>query len=922
MKSKGNVVAKRLVSTGSSLAIGIALSTASFASAVQAQEAGDTSDNVTEGETIVVTGSRLPSGNAQSPQPISSLGEEAFEATGALTVSEAIAELPQLGDALEGGSSINALNSGFGVGTQTVNLRGLGANRTLVLVNSRRHVGGDVGTSAVDLATIPSALVERIDVVTGANSAVYGADAVTGVVNVVLKSDYDGTEISGRYGITSEGDGQEFALSAVHGGSFGNGEYIFAAEYSKQNEIVGADRSFSQFDGSAATGLSDVNNGSGVNPGGLFAFSGGGVGGFNAAGQFTQPFAERFQRVPFRSLQDDTERLIISGRGSVDLSADITGFAEATWANTKVNVQFDPQLAIFSDAGFASSGTAGFRFPSATAVLQPDLGGTLRPITRRFLEFGPRRAEIDRTLFRLAAGLDGDWSAGKWHFSYQYGQVDADQTDFNTIDKFRLVSAIDPAECATISGCQFVDLFGRGTIDPASLDFVSDDLVSSSKSEQHSILAYISGDAFDLPAGSIGYVLGAEFRDESATVRPNDGLIAITNPITGTGLVGAKGTRTFFGDTDGGYNVLEGFAEARIPLFADADLGLSARVSDYSTVGTEFTWGANFDWQIVDALRLRTSYGRATRAPNILELFAPEQVATAAIADPCDTQTDAGAPLTQAAGCSNFVSATYNPTDLDQQIRGVSGGNPDLDSETADTFTIGAVLTLGRTATLSVDYFDISLDNVLAPAFSAQATLNRCISTQDPFFCDNVERGANDFVTSVRSEQVNLARESVAGIDVVLQLLFPLGDGDLSLNANWTHLTERDRQVNDEVAVEDLVGRIDNLKNRIRTTLAYEGGPVRFGTTLRYLDGGVQSISADPTVALGNDVPSRTYVDLFASFDLNETIAFNAGIENVFDESAPIVTDLFENNGSADTVASGIYDIRGTFFYIGATARF
>lgn len=925
MRSDLKNISNWLTSGGSRLALGIALASA-ICTPLHAQDEGANNtpqnDDASEGGAIIVTGSRLPAGNAEAPQPITSLGEEAFEATGALTVAEALAELPQLGDALEGGSSINALNSGFGVGTETINLRGLGANRTLVLVNNRRHVGGDVGTSAVDLATIPSALVERIDVVTGANAAVYGADAVTGVVNVILKSDFDGTEISGRIGTTAEGDGEEYSLSLVHGGTSGSAEYVVAAEYSKQEPILGADRNFAQFDGSAVTGLSEPGNGSGVNPGGLFAFSGGGTGGFDPSGTFTQPFAERFQRAPFRSLQDETERLIISGRGSFDFSDSATAFAEATWANTKVDVQFDPQLAIFSDAGFASSGTAGFRFPTAPTVNQPALGGTLRASTRRFLEFGPRRTEIDRTLFRVATGVDGDWTGGQWHLSYQYGQVQADQTDFNTIDKFRLVTAIDPVACAATNGCQFVDIYGRGSINPASLDFVSDDLVSTSKGEQHVITAYANGEAFELPNGPIQYLLGIEFRDESAVIRPNDGLIAIPNPNGGAGLVGAKGTRTFFGDTNGGFDVFEGFAEARLPLWSGADLGLSGRVSDYSTVGTEFTYGLNFDWQVIDQLRFRTSYGRATRAPNVLELFAPEQVSTATIADPCDTQTDAGAPLSQAAGCSTFVGPNFNPTDLQQQIRGVSGGNPNLDSETADTFTIGAVATFGRSVTLSVDYFDISLEDVLAPAFSAQATLDRCVSTQDAFFCDNVTRDGSGIVTAIRSEQVNLAQESVAGIDVALQLLFPLGNGDLAFNANLTHLTERDRQVNDEVAVEDLVGRVDNLENRLRATLSYEDESFRFGATVRHLDSAVQSVTADPAVAVGNDVPSRTYVDLFGSFNLTDTIEINAGVENLFDEQPPIVTDLFENNGSADTVASGIYDIRGTFFFVGAKARF
>ena len=876
-----------------------------------------------DSDEIIVTGSRIvkPS-NANSPQPLVALDESAFEETGALTISEALNELPQLGDSLEGGSSINSLNAGFGVGTQTVNLRNLGANRTLVLVNGRRHVGGDVGTSAVDLNSIPSYMVDRIDVVTGASSAVYGADAVTGVVNVILKERFEGTELGIRGGISSEGDGEEFALNAVHGGVFEGGEYVVAAEYSQQGEILGEDRSFAQFDGSAATGLSAAGNGSGVNPGGLFANqTGGGTGGFDASGNFVQPFAERFQRVPFRSLQNETDRLVLSGRGSVDLSDGVSAFAEVSYANTKVDVQFEPQLAVFR--GFAGSGTAGFRFPNSVGVVTPD--GTLDPITRRFTEFGPRKSEIDRDLFRFTAGLDGDWSGGTWHASYQYGKVDATQTDFDTIDKRRLLTAIDPVACAATSGCQFVDIFGRGTISPASESFVSDDLESNSEGTQHVISAYMTGDAFELGSGNVSYVVGAEYRDESAKIRPNDELIAVVDPVTGSGnLVGLRGTRTFFGDTDGSYNVLEGFAELAVPLTESFNVNLSGRVSDYSTVGTEYTYGANADWAFSDSFSARASFGRATRAPNINELFAPERVSTTAIADPCDTADDAGNPLSQAAGCAaTGFGAGYNPADIDQQISGVSGGNPDLGSETADSLTIGGVFSPSPSTVISVDYFDISLKDVLAPAFSAQATLERCIATGEDVFCDNITRNAGSgFVTSIRSEQVNLAEESVSGLEFAVLQSFDMGAGELRFDGTFTHLLSHERMVNDETPVEELAGRVDNIENKARVSARFIQDKWSIGTTARYLDSAVQDIDADPTVAVGNDIGSVFYLDLFGNYNITDQMAFSAGVENLFNEEAPIVTQLFENNGSADTVASGIYDIRGTFGYVGLKYTF
>ena len=868
-------------------------------------------------EEVLVTGSRISNTNQNASQPLVVIGNKEFGDSGALVVSEALNQLPQLGNSLESGSSINALNGGFGVGTQTANLRNLGANRTLVLVNGRRHVGGDVGTSAVDLATIPAGLVERIDVVTGAASSIYGADAVTGVINVVLKEDFEGTSLTVRGGGTSEGGGDEYALSATHGGVLGQVDYIVGVEYSHQGKILGRDRDFAQLDGSPATGLADASAGSGVNSGGLFVSSLGGTGGFDASGNFTQPFAERFQRMPFRSLQNETERLVVSGRVGYEASNTLTTFLEMTYANTAVVVDIEPQLAVFSNAGFASSGTAGFRFPTAPTVPVASVGADLRPVTRRFSEFGPRSSEIERDLFRIATGFDIDLGFADAHVSYQYGRVEASQTDFDTVSKLDFLTAIDPLACAAAAGCQFVDIYGRGTIDPASESSVSQDLVSNSEGEQHVLSAYISGDAFEVLGNTTGFALGFEYRDESAVITPNSALNAVIDPVTGSGSpIGLQGTRTFFGTTSGSYDVFETFGELGVPLSERFDIGMSVRFSDYSTVGKEFTWGTSAQWRITNTLTFRGSIGSATRAPNIQELFAADGARTSQIVDPCDTQTDSGDLLTQAADCSTFVDTTFNPTDFDSNIRAVNGGNPELDSESADTVTFGAVYTPTDNTVLSVDYFLVDMEDVLASAFNAQATVNNCISTGNNFFCDNVTRDTvTGYVTSVRSEQVNLAAESIAGLEFAFNTAFEVAQGEVSLSGTYTKLLERERQVNDTSTAEDLVNRIDNIEDKFNVSLEYAKDQMNIGLVARYIGGGVQSTSADPAIAIGNKVDSVTYIDLFGRYTFSDNLTLRVGIENAGNVEAPVVTSLFEGVGAGDAIAAGLYDVRGRYAY-------
>ena len=889
---------------------------------VHAQESAGDTPRI---ESIFVTGSRISvPGNRNASQPLSVINTEAFSDSGALLIAEALNQLPQLGNALEGGSSIIALNNGFGAGTQTVNLRNLGSNRTLVLVNGRRHVGGDVGTSAVDLSMIPAGLIDRIDIVTGATSSIYGSDAVTGVINVILRENFEGTSFTARAGGTSEGGGEEYAFTATHGGVFDSGDYIVGLEYTSQDKILGRDRDYALLDGSAGTGLAATGAGSGVNPGGLYVSSAGGTGGFGPSGNFTQPFAERFQRMPYRSLQNEVERLVVSGRAGFDMSDTVSAFIEGSLADTEVVVDLEPQLAIFSNAGFASSGTAGFRFPTATAAAVPSVGADLRAVTRRFLEFGPRASQIDRGLARFAVGLDADLGFAEGHFSYQYGRIEAEQTDFDTVDKLALVNAINPVSCAATPGCSFVNVYGRGTIDPASENSIANDLVSNSEGDQHVYSAWINGDALEFSSGPLRYVLGVEYRDESAEINPHPALIAVPDPVGNSGNpVGLQGTRTFFGSTTGEYDVLEAYGELQVPLGENFDLGLSARASDYSTVGQETTWGANAQWRLSETFTLRASVGEATRAPNLQELFSPDSSRTSEIVDPCDTMTDEGDLRSQPASCQQFVDASFDPSNLESNVRAVSGGNPNLESETADTVSLGVVIQTDEDLVFSIDYFDIEMTNVLAPAFGTQATVDNCISTGNPFFCENVIRDpATGFVTTVRSEQVNLASDSVAGIEYALQGSFDAGSGQILVNGIYTRLLERDRQVNDTSAIEDLVGRVDNVQDKLNFGVSYRADRIDLGLMFRHIGNGIQSISADPDVALGNEIDSITYLDLFASYRVNDSVLLRAGVENATNEDAPIVTSLFEGVGAGGAIAPGLYDIRGRFFYTGLEVNF
>jgi len=903
-----------------SVAIAVVAAGVSSVSGAQLLEAEETML-----EEIAVTGTRIRSTDSRPSQPVTILSGTELKNFGAVFLNEALNEMPQLGDALESGTSINNLNNGFSAGVQTINLRNMGANRTLVLLNGRRRVASDVGTAGVDISAIPVDMVERVEILTGSATSIYGSDAVTGAVNIILRNNLDLTSFNVRTGRSSEGDADETAFSFTHGNNYALGNYIVGLDYTTRDPVFGRERDFTQFDGSAVTGEADAANGSGVNPGGLYASSNlGANGGFDQNGNFVSPFAERFQRVPFRSLINETERLALTGRVTAVINSTMEAFVEFDYADSSTTIQFEPQLAIFSDAGFSSTGSAGFRFPSASSVTVD--GDELRPITRRFSEFGPRESTVDRTLVSTTFGLEGSLGkASVWEAYLQYGQVDSEQTDWNTIDKLRLVDAINPVACAGIEGCVFVDIYGRNSIDPASLDYVSDDLVSKTTSEQFIFAASLTGDLMNLktPAGAIKYAVGVEVRDESVDIKPNAGLIAVQDTFTGINedrLVGLKGSRTFYGNTEGSIDVSEAFFEFNIPLHQKASMGISGRASSYSTTGFESTFGSTLKYDILDSLGFRASFGTATRAPNVFELFSPEQVVTTEIADPCDNSDDEGNALSVNGNCT--LGAEYNPTSLDQQIRGVTGGNEDLDSETAQTLTFGFVLNPAEDLNISLDYFSIDIDDVIAQGYSAQATLNRCIAG-DQVLCNNIQRDSSTgFVTSISSPFVNISEESIAGIELVFFKSFPVGGFQLNWSGVVTHLLEREVRVNEDSPTEDILGRIDNPETKFRTSLTFGSDAYYVGMNYRYIDGGLQSTSADPAVATGNSIASMQYLDLFASFEWGPNFSSRIGIENITDEAAPIVTELYEKNGSADAIAAGLYDVRGQFAYINLSYKF
>ena len=915
------------------------------------------------GGDIVVTGSRIPQPNLTSEAPRVSLGEQDIERTGEVQVAALLSELPQFGNALTNANQgQNTANASFGTGVELVNLRNLGVQRTLVLVNGRRHVGGDPGTSSVDLNAIPTSLIKRIDVVTGAASAVYGADAVSGVVNIILDDDLEGARVSGRSGISSRGDDAEYRFAAALGSSFNDdhGHFLVGGEYYKSDGFLGGQRPYGFADG--LNGLVTPAGGSSGIPGARISGGANGDFIFNSSNQLvpaaTAPISEtRFQRVPIRSQQSANERYAIALTASHQITdrGDFTAeaYVESSYAHADTRLQIEPQVIFFQ--GLPRLGTPTESPADAPRVpvdnpflraLIPTIGAIPAQgvqVFRRFSEEGARFIDVERETFRIVGGVRGKLPAAfTYDVYYQFGHVTSRQDETGVLDRNRLFAALnvdDNGTPANLSddrcrdaryaalGCLPVNLFGVGAVSQAFLDYATIPSISLTDVKQTVVSGFVTGNLLELPGGPLNIVVGGEYRKEQSRIDPAPSYLDRSSSVR------------FLDAADGSYDVKEVFGELSVPLLSDRPffkelkIGGAVRYSDYSTVGGKTSWNLRGDWAIDRNLRVRGTVGTAIRAPNINELYAPISRANSTTIDPCDTVDDNGRPITitgtRATNCSQALGPLAATLDQNQSQRGTTvsqnQGNPTLDAEKATTYTAGLVLTptfLPR-ATFSVDYYTISIDQVISN-LSLQDTVNQCYDQPGApaIFCDRVIRDpANGQLLGIRNQLFNAAREKLSGVDA--QLLYNLRLTDtvqLDLRANYALLLEHDFIARDGAAVDDRVGQVGDFRHRFQvgSTLTY--GAFNFSWDTRYLAHAVADKTATGAAALNNAVPAVWTHDIQFAIDVDPAV-LRFGVTNLFDRQPPIITPP-SRTATDNTVLGGIYDVRGRFFYVGLSARF
>ena len=915
-------------------------------------------------EEVIVTGSRIRRDGFQYSAPVEIIGEDRLDAIGTTNIGDFIQTIPQ------SVASVNNANSAFSVsvsGQNLTSLRNLGTARTLVLVNGRRFVSGvtpSVGYG-VDLNAIPTAMIDRIEVLTGGASAVYGSDAVSGVVNIVLKDDFEGIMIEGQLGASTENDMNKEDIYITFGGEMGDGGNAWMSlGYSDSDSLFASDREFSNTDlvglDQDGDGLAESQAwlGSSFPPGGRF-------GTFNGDGtpfQFgvaDRPNSQLFNRADFRMIFSPVERRFASGGLDFPLAERTELFGEFTFAVVEVESELEPfALDLNSNIWLTDRGGTG-GLDVATHPLVPQLlrdnllaaGVTnlnqlgVNGTARRLVEFGERFSNYQRSTLRGLVGLEHEFENG-WLVSgyYSFGRTDSDIAANGQINVERAALALDVEELADgtiqcrnelarLQGCVPFNPFGVGTIDAAQVAYLQLPTNRKSLVEQEVVNITVSGDTgLELPGGDVAVAFGAEYREERGTDTPGD---SVQQGIT-AGNASAP--------TDGSFDVLEAFAEVQLPLHERINLDAAVRLGDYSTVGNEFTWKLGTDVAVLDSLRFRGTVSTSVRAPNVADLFSGAGETFLTVTDPCNG-IDATSTGNAADNCRSIPviadriadQGSFTLTQVEaQSTGGFIGGNPNVDSETADSFTAGLVWQpdFANTLSVSLDYYNIEIDDGIATT-PRTVVLQRCFEVAPSEFdptCGG--RARRDFapgagaLIEVDSGVNNENRFETSGVDLQVSYGMSIGPGDLSTTMFYNYLIDFDTIAIVSGSIDRDAGEVLFPENRIVLNASYALDNWQFSWRARLWD----SVKDSNTPELSNEntglnapygpelneIPTYVYHDLSAAYQA-DNFSVRVGLNNAFDKQPPQLTQLSQYGNTGTNVAAEAYDPVGRAWYVSFT---
>lgn len=905
-------------------------------------------------EEVIVTGSRIRRNPLDESVAIMDLSAQDLEKTGLTNLGDALQNLPIAGSAINsqfnvpGNSGFPQDGSGIGAGAAELSIRNVGAKRTLVLVDGRRWIAGASASgvpNAVDLNTIPANVIKRIEVLQDGASAIYGSDAIGGVVNVITLQDYEGFKLDAQAGgYISDGDGQSYQVGALWGGGNDATHIVVSASYADERGIETFDRARSAYPTPDATsclaggcssftpqarlvlgpnfGFQDItlndgvlNDGAGnipqwdpLDPNGGPDFHA-----FSTADRFN------FNGPGYNYLKTPNERVNFYANVRHDLSEEVTLFARMSYTNRSSATKGAPEPLCLG-AGCGSRITDNF-VVSALNPYNPfgvDLSvanGNLEFFGRRPLESGGRLFFQDVNTYMYSMGLEGEFeAAGRnfyWDLVGSLGDNQGFQEKYNSHNAAKLQIAMgDPAICAVVPNCVPFNFFGgqgpdgTGSITDEMLNFVRYTQRDYSEQTLTNYAFNIGGDLVELPGGMMAFAAGAEYREHKGSFRPD--------PIAASGETAGIPS----GATAGGFDVTEFYGELNIPLLSGvalADLlevSLAARNSDYSTSGAESTYKVSALWRPMGELSFRGSFSTGLRAPGIGELFGGAAREDFTFLDPCadylgtvgaaNGGRDTPQSATIQANCATLGVAP-GLSQTNPQLSAVSTGNASLSAETSDNVTFGVVyspawssdLSWSDGMTASLDFYDLQIDDAVQGR-SPGELIDACVATLDPFYCDNTPRSVSGQLGTIQNQLANIGGIKASGFDFMFEYATPeTRVGQFGLRLNATVLDEYLEITNNPDGTQstnDLTGRHPDETffrafPELRTVTTVDWNKDRWTGSLaiRWVD----SMITDGTQKLD----SVAFTDIRASYNPswgNDALTLTVGFNNVFDEDPPV----------------------------------
>ncbi|WP_028772736.1 TonB-dependent receptor plug domain-containing protein [Shewanella waksmanii] len=787
-----------------SVASGAALTSATAA-------AEEESANV---ERIAVTGSRIQRQDMETASPVTVIDAAAIRAEGFTTVDELLQAQTSMAGAAVGSSTNNGSD-----GVAQVDLRGMGSQRTLVLLNGRRMVNSGSGAdSAVDLNAIPVAMISRVEILKDGASAVYGSDAIAGVVNIITKKDFEGFQIDVLGGMTDKSDGENGEISALYGFNTDTGNYTFGAAYSERRGVIQSDRDWTDPGNS-----SFIPNGS---LGGMVKDENGNWVDREEGYDFTQ---DSFYQTP-------SKRYSLFANMTQELGNDVVLTGDVLYTKRKSNQQLAPQPAnIMLDVCQPGDDPAKcFELDQdmIDAGIGPDDNGQVN-YRKRMNDVGPRIYSQDTDTWRVSAGLEGsiDVNTGLiWDVSYTYGNNKAKTQVENSINANLMADAIYADQDAWLTG--------QPMTDQELLNSVAYTEKADGGNEQHAISAGINGELFDLDAGAVAFAIGAEYRYESGYYNPD--------PI----IVAGEGTAAQQDPTDGSYNVISVFQEVSVP-FTDKLTGeFALRFDDYSTFGNASTWKIGLTYEATDDLMLRTVAATGFRAPSVSELYGGNSGSYDYLTDPWGNEQDPQILV-------NYTS------------------DEDLKPEESESYTAGLVYSPSYVdgLSLTVDYWRFKVKNAIT-RLDTQAGLDACFGG-DTSACETFNIGPNGDLSNLTNSLTNVGYQDTSGIDFNLAYNFE------ALSLDWVISNDTTYLLNFEQDGIDYTNKIDGnfgAYAQYRNNFSIKAGQGDW--SVMYFN---RYIGEMDDLATGEKVDSVLYHNVSASYYINDTWMISGGVKNITD---------------------------------------